>query len=264
MSSDVRRRSLDALNKLNRIEFEQYRDPETLTRINQYELAFRMQTAAPEVMDISKEDAKTIEAYGAKPGEASFANNCLLARRLVEKGVRYVQLFDWGWDMHGTNGGNDLLQGLPGKCRQTDRPISALLGDLKARGLLEETLVVFSGEFGRTPMNEERNGSKFLGRDHHPDCFTLWMAGGGVKAGLSYGATDELGYTVAENPVDVRDFQATVLHLAGLDPHHLHYPFPGIAAAPHRARQSSESELQFDRIVVHCSSFLVVGSWFVD
>lgn len=228
MSRDVRRASLDALIKLNQIESEQFGDPETATRISQYELAFRMQTAVPEVMDISAESAETLEAYGAQPGGASFANNCLLARRLVEQGVRFVQLFDWGWDVHGTNPGDDLMTQLPKKCKEADQPIAALLNDLNDRGLLDETLVIWGGEFGRTAMNEARNGSKLLGRDHHPDCFSIWMAGGGVKAGVSYGETDDFAYTIAKDPVGVRDLQATILHLLGLDPHKFSFPFQGL------------------------------------
>ncbi len=227
LSRDMRRRSLDALNDLNRRELELHKDPETLTRINQYELAFRMQTAVPGVMDISKGPANVLEEYGAEPGKASFANNCLLARRLVEKGVRFVQLFDWGWDIHGTNPKDDLATHFPKKCKLMDRPVAALLADLKRRGMLEDTLVVWGGEFGRTPMNEARNGSKLLGRDHHPDAFTVWMAGAGVKPG-TYGETDELGYSVVKDPVHVNDFQATILHSLGLDPHKLSFPFQGL------------------------------------
>ena len=227
MSRKIRRSSLDALKALNEQELDQFKDRETLTRIRQYELAYRMQTSVPEVMDLSKETKATIEAYGAKPGEASFANNCLLARRLVEQGVRFVQLFDWGWDIHGTGKHDDLVTQFPKKCQETDRPISALLNDLEQRGMLDDTLVIWGGEFGRTPMNEARNGSKYFGRDHHPDCFTMWMAGGGVKVG-SHGATDDLGYRVAENGVAIRDLQATLMHLLGLDPHRLHFPFQGL------------------------------------
>jgi hypothetical protein len=213
-----RRRSLDALKSLNEIELLRSRDPETRTRVDQYELAYRMQASVPEVMDISREPARILEEYSAKPGQGSFANNCLLARRMVEQGVRYVQLFDWGWDCHGTGPGDDIVNHLPRKCKEIDQPIAALLRDLRRRGLLESTLVVWGGEFGRTSMNEARGGSKSLGRDHHPHCFTVWMAGGGIKPGLSYGATDELGWRVAENPVEVHDLQATILHLMGLDP----------------------------------------------
>jgi hypothetical protein len=229
MSRDVRRESLDALNDLNQREFEMYQDPETLTRIQQYELAFRMQTAVPEVMDISKEPESVLEEYGAEPGKASFANNCLLARRLAEQGVRFIQLFDWGWDIHGTAVYDDMHTQFVMKCKEADQPIGALLADLKRRGMLDDTLVVFGGEFGRTPMVEARNGTlKFLGRDHHPDCFSIWMAGGGFKAGHVHGATDELGYKVAEDGVSVKDFQSTVLHAMGLNPHRLTYLSQGL------------------------------------
>ena len=228
MDRASRRRTLDALNQLNEIEARQFGDPETLTRIAQYELAYRMQISVPEVMDISKEPTHIQELYGAKPGEGSFANNCLLARRLVERGVRYVQLYDWGWDIHGTGTGDDLLNHFPKKCRDVDRSMSGLIKDLKQRGLLDQTLVVWGGEFGRTPMNEARGGSIFLGRDHHPHCFTIWMAGGGIKPGISYGETDELGYSVVENKVSIRDLQATVLHLLGLDANRLSYRSQGL------------------------------------
>jgi hypothetical protein len=228
MDRDVRRRSLDALKQLNELELKEYGDPETLTRIEQYELAYRMQLAVPDVMDIKQETQKTLEMYGAQPGAASFANNCLLARRLVERGVRYVQLFDWGWDCHGTGAGDDIVTHLPQKCKEIDRPIAALLRDLKGRGLLEETLVIWGGEFGRTSMNEARGGSTFLGRDHHPHCFTIWMAGAGVKAGTVFGATDELGYFITEGKTGVHDLQATILHLLGLDAYRLRFPFQGL------------------------------------
>jgi len=228
MDRDVRRRSLDALRKLNEVEAAEFGDPETVARISQYELAYRMQISVPEIMDISREPKHIQEMYAAEPGKASFANNCLLARRLVEQGVRYVQLFDWGWDMHGTGPDNDIVQGMPKKCREVDRPIAALLRDLKQRGLLDETLVVWGGEFGRTSMNEERNGSKFLGRDHHPHCFSIWMAGGGVKGGLTYGETDELGYFITRDKMSVHDLQATILHLLGFDPHRLSFAYQGL------------------------------------
>lgn len=228
MSRDVRRRSLDALRKLNEIELERTSDPETEARISQYELAFRMQSSVPEAMDMKREPRHIQEAYGVAPGQESFANNCLLARRLVERGVRFVQLFHYGWDMHGTGAGNDIITGLPAKCKEVDQPISALLTDLKQRGLLEETLVVWSGEFGRTPLNEERNGSKFLGRDHHPHCFTIWMAGGGVKGGTSYGETDDLGYFITKDKVSIHDLQATIQHLLGFNPHKTSYPYQGL------------------------------------
>jgi len=228
MSRDLRRSSLDALNQLNRIENKEFGDPDTLTRIGQYELAFRMQMAVPEVMDIKQETQETLDLYGAQPGAGSLANNCLLARRLVEQGVRFVQLFDWGWDVHGTNPGDDLMTQLPKKCKQVDQPIAALLTDLERRGLLEETLVIWGGEFGRTAMNEARNGSKLLGRDHHPDCFSIWMAGGGIKPGIRYGETDDFAYTITQDPVGVHDLQATILHLLGKDPHTFSFPFQGL------------------------------------
>jgi hypothetical protein len=225
---DVRRRSLDAIRRLNEIELEEFGDPETLTRIEQYELAFRMQLAVPEVTDIAREPERIHKMYGTAPGQASFANNCLLARRLIERGVRYVQLFDWGWDCHGTGKGDDIVNHLPEKCKETDQAIAALLADLKERGLLDETLVIWGGEFGRTSMNEERGGSKFLGRDHHPHCFTIWLAGGGVKPGITLGATDELGYFITEGAMSIRDLQATILHLLGLDPHRHSYLYQGL------------------------------------
>ncbi len=228
MDRSVRRRSLDALNRLNALEYEAVGDPETLTRISQYELAYRMQISVPEVMDISKEPQKVIEAYGAEPGKSSFANNCLLARKLAEQGVRFIQLFDWGWDIHGNSKDNALNTALPSKCRDIDQPMTALLKDLKQRGLLEDTLVVWGGEFGRTPMNEARGGVKWLGRDHHPDCFTIWMAGAGVKQGFVYGETDELGYSITRNRMHVHDLQATILHLMGMDAHHFAFPFQGL------------------------------------
>ena len=228
MSRDVRRMTLDALGDLNQMQAAEMGHPETLTRISQYELAFRMQTAVPEVMDISRESQQTLEAYGAVPGESSLANNCLLARRLAEAGVRFVQLFDWGWDFHGTRDDSGLKDGLTNKCATMDRPIAALIKDLKQRGLFEETLIIWGGEFGRTPFREGRTAkSKILGRDHYPDAFTMWMAGGGVKAGFEYGASDELGFQVAENPVHVHDLQATILHQLGFDHERLTYRFQG-------------------------------------
>jgi hypothetical protein len=228
MDRDMRRLSLDALRDLNEMQERELGNPETTTRIAQYEMAFRMQAAVPEVMDLSKEPEKLLNDYGAKPGAASFANNCLLARRLVEKGVRYVQLFDWGWDFHGTSADQDIKTGLPKRCQSMDRPVTALLKDLKARGLLDSTLVIWSGEFGRTPFREGRTAaSANLGRDHHPHCYTMFMTGAGVKTGQSYGASDELGFDVAENPVHVHDLQATILHLLGFDHEKLTYRFQG-------------------------------------
>jgi Protein of unknown function (DUF1501) len=230
MGRGLRRRTLDALAALNRDAHRISGDPETLARIEQYELAYRMQTSVPEVMDIGQEPAAVLDEYGAVPGQASFAGNCLLARRLVESGVRFVQLFDWGWDLHGTGPGDDLMTAFPAKCKQTDRAAAALIRDLDRRGLLDETLVVWGGEFGRTAMNEKRDGSTFLGRDHHPDNFTIWMAGAGLQRGLVHGRTDELGYTIERDPVSVHDLQATILHMLGLDPFSLRYPFQGLDA----------------------------------
>ncbi|MEO1524817.1 MAG: DUF1501 domain-containing protein [Planctomycetota bacterium] len=228
MSRDLRRATLDALNDLNQMQAREMGHPETLTRISQYELAFRMQTAVPEVMNINDESQDTLDAYGARPGESSLANNCLLARRLVESGVRFVQLFDWGWDFHGTAASTGLTDGLTNKCATMDKPIAALIRDLKNRGLLEDTLVVWGGEFGRTPFREGRTAkSKILGRDHYPDAFSMWMAGGGVKGGFEYGQSDELGFSVAENPVHVHDLQATILHLLGFDHEKLTHRFQG-------------------------------------
>ncbi|MCH2139121.1 MAG: DUF1501 domain-containing protein [Phycisphaerales bacterium] len=227
MDRSLRGDTIKAINTLNHMQAEQFGDPETLSRIKQYELAFRMQTAVPEVMDIADEPADVLDAYGADPGTSSLANNCLLARRLSESGVRFVQLFDWGWDVHGTNPSDDLMHQLPAKCEQMDRPVTTLVKDLKQRGLLEETLVIWSGEFGRTVMNEERNGSSYLGRDHYPGCFTIWMAGGGIKGGTVIGSTDEWGAHVHEDPVSVYDLQATVLHAMGMNHERLTYRSQG-------------------------------------
>ena len=249
MNRSVRRKTLDALKDLNEYQHSRVGDPETLTRISQYELAFRMQVSVPGVMDISQEPEHILDLYGAKPGHVSeaesaadprplykgndptFANNCLLARRLVESGVRFVQLYDWGWDHHGSSPGESIDETLPIKCRQIDRAVKALITDLKQRGLLEETLVVWGGEFGRTPMMQNNKNTElvkgFIGRDHHPDAFTIWMAGGGIKPGV-FGQTDEIGYHIAENPVSIRDLQATILHLVGLDPHRFSYAYQGL------------------------------------
>jgi hypothetical protein len=228
MNREARRQTLDALKELNQLQASELGHPETATRIAQYELAYRMQTAVPEVMDISREPAAVLEAYGAQPGEASFANNCLLARRLLEQGVRYVQLFDWGWDFHGTGPGEDIRDGLTKKMSRTDKPVAALLEDLKQRGLLDDTILVWGGEFGRTPFREGRtSGGAVLGRDHYPDCFSLMVAGGGFKRGFSYGATDDLGFGVAQDQVHVHDLQATILHQLGFDHEKLTYRFQG-------------------------------------
>lgn len=227
MSADIRRQSLDALKDLNEMQVKQVGDPETLTRISQYELAYRMQSSVPELMDISKEPDSIKEMYGIEPGKVAFANNCLLARRLLERGTRFVQLFHWGWDSHGTSPSDDLMTALPQRCKETDKASAALVKDLKQRGMLDDTLIIWGGEFGRTPMNEERNGSKLLGRDHHPHCFSLWMAGGGIKRGTVYGETDDLGYHIARDPVHIHDLQATILHCFGLEHTKLTYRFQG-------------------------------------
>jgi len=228
MSRDLRRQSLDALRDLNEIQARELGHPETITRIAQYELAFRMQTAVPEVMDISREPAKVLEAYGAQPGAASFANNCLLARRLVEQGVRFVQLFDWGWDFHGTGPSEEIKDGLTKKCATMDRPAAALIRDLKQRGLLQDTLIICGGEFGRTPFREGRTAaSALLGRDHYPDCYSTWLAGAGVKGGYTHGESDELGFSVARDKVHVHDLQATILHLLGFNHEKLTFRFQG-------------------------------------
>ena len=227
VTRQARRGSLDVLKALNERHLEEMGDTEILTRISAYELAYRMQSSVPELVDIAKEPAAVHAMYGTEPGRVSFANNCLLARRMLERGVRFVQLYHRGWDHHGTGTNDDIVNRLPKLCRETDQAAAALIKDLKQRGLLEETLVVWGGEFGRTPMNEGRNNSKYLGRDHHPRAFTVWMAGGGIKPGTMVGPTDELGYNPVEDPVDVHDLHATILHLLGLDHPKLTYRFQG-------------------------------------
>jgi uncharacterized protein DUF1501 len=227
VGTDMRRASIDLVNDLNRLHSADVGDPEIDTRIASYEMAYRMQTSVPELTDLSKEPASTHALYGTEPGKVSFANNCLLARRLVERGVRFVQLYHRGWDTHGASVGTDIATRVPELCRETDRAATALVRDLEQRGLLETTLVVWGGEFGRTPMNEARNGSRLMGRDHHPRAFTMWMAGGGVKRGITIGRTDDLGYNVVEDPIDVHDLHATILHLMGLDHTKLTYKFQG-------------------------------------
>ena len=229
MSRDLRRKTIDAINQLNQKEYEQIGDPEILTRIAQYEMAFKMQVSVPEVMDINREPEYIHQLYGTEPGKASFANNCLLARRLAEQGVRFIQLFHWGWDSHGASEDEALNGGFIDRCREVDRPMSALLSDLKQRGLLDDTLIVWGGEFGRTPMRENRLGvdNRLVGRDHHTDAFTVWLAGGGIKGGLSFGETDEIGYTGVRDRVHVHDLQATILHTMGLNHEKLTYHFQG-------------------------------------
>jgi len=227
VSSEARRDSIDSLNNLNRFHLKDAGDPEIATRIAAYEMSYRMQASVPELTDISKEPAGIQEMYGAEPGKPSFANNCLLSRRLVERGVRFVELYHRGWDHHGSGSDDDIVNSLSAICRATDRPVAALIKDLKQRGLLDTTLVVWGGEFGRTPMNEARGGSKFLGRDHHPRAFTMWMAGGGIKPGITLGQTDDLGYNIVEDPVSIHDIQATILHQMGIDHTRLTYKFQG-------------------------------------
>lgn len=216
--TELQRDSLDAIETLNSMRLKVTGDPEIATRVNSFEMAFRMQSVAPELMDISKEPEEILSMYGAEPGKASFANNCLLARRLVEKGVRFVQLYHEAWDQH-----SNLAHDLAENCRATDRASAALIKDLKQRGLLNDTLVLWGGEFGRTPMVQ--GGSD--GRDHHPNAFTMWMAGGGVKAGARIGGTDELGFNVVQDRVHVHDLHATILHLLGFDHTKLTHKFQG-------------------------------------
>jgi uncharacterized protein (DUF1501 family) len=224
---EVRGHTVDTLRALNQRHLEQTGDPEIATRIAAYEMAFRMQSSVPELVDVTREPKWVHDMYGTEPGKNSFANNCLLARRLVERGTRFVQLYHRGWDHHGTSHADDIPHGLPELCKQTDQAAVALVKDLKARGMLDDTLVIWGGEFGRTPMNESRGEGKFMGRDHHPRAFTMWMAGGGIKPGVTIGATDELGYTIAEDPVHVHDLHATALHLMGIDHLRLTTKFQG-------------------------------------
>lgn len=229
MDRDIRKASIDAINKINQDEYTEYKDPEILSRIAQYEMAYKMQVSVPEIMDISDEPAYIHEMYGTKPGEGRFANNVLLARKLVEKGVRFVQLFDWGWDTHGDSANAAIEVGLINKCRSVDKPITALLLDLKQRGLLDETLVVWGAEFGRTPMRENRDGKTmpFKGRDHHGEAFSMWMAGGGIKGGITYGETDEIGYSIVNGKTEAFDIQATILNQLGFDHEKLTYESQG-------------------------------------
>lgn len=224
VSPAVRRGLLDDLARLNQLQYQQFGDPEIPTRISQYEMAFRMQTSVPDLTDFSQEPQHVLDMYGPdvhRPG--TYAYNCLMARRLVERGVRHVQMFHAGWDQHA-----NLTYHFEVQCRDTDQPTAALVKDLKQRGLLEDTLVIWAGEFGRTPFCqgdlEDRDN---WGRDHHPYGFTIWMAGGGIKPGITYGATDEFGYNAVENPVHVHDFQATLLHLLGIDHERLNFKFQG-------------------------------------
>lgn len=220
IDSARRGRIVRSISSLNRLRLADVGDPEIATRIRQYELAYRMQSVVPELADTSSETDATLRMYGTRPGEASFAHNCLMARRLVEQGVRFVQLYDQGWDHHG-----GVFTSLPQKCRQVDQAAAALVTDLKQRGLLDETLVIFGAEFGRTPMLQGDRTS--VGRDHHKDAFCVWLAGGGARPGMTYGRTDELGFAPVENPVHVNDLHATILHLLGMDHEALTYKYQG-------------------------------------
>ena len=216
----IQRDSLDAINALNRERLAVTGDPEIATRISSFEMAYRMQSSAPELMDLASEPQHVLDMYGIKPDEPSFAKNCLLARRLVERGTRFVQLFHEAWDQHG-----NLTKDIKKNCEATDQGCAALIQDLKQRGLLDSTLVIWGGEFGRTPMVQ---GGGDDGRDHHPNAFTMWMAGGGVKPGVTYGETDEFGFNTIRNEVHVRDLHATILHLLGFDHHRLSVKFQGL------------------------------------
>jgi uncharacterized protein (DUF1501 family) len=223
--TEVRRRMLDALGRMNELTYQQLADPETKTRIAQYEMAFRMQSSVPELTGISQEPASVWEMYGedAKSKPGSFAHTCLMARRLVERGVRFVQVYHRGWDVHGS-----LPEVLPSQCQEIDRPCWALIQDLKQRGMLDDTLVILAGEFGRTIYSQGRLTATDYGRDHHPRCFSLWMAGGGVKGGVVHGATDEFSYNITEDPVHVRDLQATILHLFGIQHDKFSHRYQGL------------------------------------
>lgn len=221
--ADVQRDTLDVVSSLNRRRLDQVGDPEIATRIASYEMAFRLQTSAPELMDLRNESQETLRLYGCDPAVPSFARACLLARRLIERGVRFINIYHEGWDAH-----SDVAGNIRNNTRVTDQASAALVKDLKRRGLLDETLVIWGGEFGRTPMVESNTAlGRSLGRDHHPQAFTIWMAGGGVRAGVTHGATDELGFHVVENPVHIHDLQATILHLLGLDHERLTYHHAG-------------------------------------
>jgi len=220
VSSAIQRDSIDAINALNRMEHTALQDPEILTRVAQYEMAFKMQSSVPGLVDMSNEPKEVLELYGAKPGDGSFASNCLLARRLAERGVRFIQLYHRDWDHHG-----GLKQGIAFKAEEVDRPTAALIKDLKQRGMLDDTLIVWGGEFGRTPMSQGGDG-----RDHHIKGFSFMLAGGGIKGGITYGSTDDLGYAAQENPVSVHDFHATMLHLLGIDHKRLTVKFQGLDA----------------------------------
>ena len=219
----LQRDSLNLISELNQRTLTRDGDPEIAARIAAYEMAHRLQSSAPELMDLRSESKETLELYGADPDKPSFARACLLARRMIERGVRFVNIYHEGWDAH-----SDVAGNLKGNCQATDQASAALIMDLKRRGLLEDTLVIWGGEFGRTPMVESNAAlGRSQGRDHHPTAFTMWMAGGGIKPGLTYGKTDDLGFNVVENPVHVHDLQATILHLLGMDHERLTYRYQG-------------------------------------
>lgn len=226
MDRIARKRGIDLLAELNARRHQQIGDPEILARSEAYQLAYRMQDSVPELADLASEPEHVHRLYGSKPGKRSFANNCLMARRLLERGVRHVQVIHRGWDHHGSNKSDDLLHGLPNMCRQTDQAAAALVLDLEQRGMLDDTLVVWGGEFGRTPMREVRSKT-VLGRDHNPRAFTMWFAGGGVRAGQTIGKTDDLGYTPVADAMHLHDVHATILHLLGIDHERLTFRFQG-------------------------------------
>ena len=222
VDEQLQRDTLATVNSLNKMKLNESGDPEISTRINSFEMAYRMQSSAPDLMDFSKETAQTLEMYGAEPGKPSFANNCLLARRLVERGVRFVQLYHEAWDQH-----DKLVEDISKNCRDTDKACAALITDLKQRGMLDDTLVIWGGEFGRTPMVQANTMGQANGRDHHPNAFTMWMAGGGIKPGARVGETDDLGFNVTTDKVHVHDLHATILHLLGFDHTKLTFKFQG-------------------------------------
>jgi Protein of unknown function (DUF1501) len=222
MSTDSRKQLLDATNQLNSLALNQLGDPAIAAQIENYELAFRMQSSVPELTDLTQESQETLDLYGASPGKPSFANNCLLARRMAERGVRFIQLCHRDWDHHG-----GLPKGLPVKCQETDQAAAALVIDLKRRGLLEDTIVMWGGEFGRTAYSQGEIKPDNFGRDHHPRCFTIWMAGGGLRSGYIHGETDDFGYNITRDPVHVHDLHATLLHLLGVDHKRLIYRHEG-------------------------------------
>ncbi|MBM3840480.1 MAG: DUF1501 domain-containing protein [Verrucomicrobia bacterium] len=222
ITNQTRRELLDGIRQLNEIQLNAVGDPEIATRIEAYEMAYRMQTSVPELMDISKEPKEILDLYGAEPGKPSFANNCLLARRLAERDVRFIQLFHRDWDHH-----SDLPNAIRRQAKLTDQASAGLIMDLKKRGMLDDTLVIWGGEFGRTSYSQGEISKTSFGRDHHPRCYSLWMAGGGITGGITIGQTDDFGYNVAEEPVHVHDFHATVLHCLGIDHEKLTYKFQG-------------------------------------